>query len=86
MKDKIKNLFVRLFKKQYLNLGYINKLNLRGIRVYQTLSFSFFYTMKTKTDKIANAFYNEDYKELEKLTGIKAESQKEFEELKDGLK
>jgi len=42
--------------------------------------------MKTKTDKIANAFYNEDYKELEKLTGIKAESQKEFEELKEGLK
>ena len=31
-------------------------------------------------NKIANAFYDEDYKELEKLTGIKAENQKEFED------
>lgn len=31
-------------------------------------------------DEIANAFYNEDYKELERLTGIKAKSQIEFEE------
>lgn len=30
-------------------------------------------------NKIADAFYNEDYKELEKLTGIKATSQIEFE-------
>ena len=35
---------------------------------------------KDKTDLIADAFYNEDYKELEKLTGIKATSQKEFED------
>jgi len=37
--------------------------------------------MENKEDKIADAFYNEDYKELERLTGIKANSQKEFEEL-----
>ena len=30
-------------------------------------------------NKIADAFYNEDFKELEKLTGIKAKSLKEFE-------
>lgn len=34
-----------------------------------------------KKDLIANAFYDEDFKELFKLTGIKAESQKEFKEL-----
>ena len=31
------------------------------------------------TDLIANAFYDEDYKKLEELTGIKAKSQYEFE-------
>ncbi len=30
-------------------------------------------------NKIADAFYNEDFKELEKLTGIKSKSLKEFE-------
>lgn len=30
-------------------------------------------------DKIADAFYDENFKELEKLTGIKASSQYEFE-------
>lgn len=33
----------------------------------------------TNKNKIANAFYNEDYKTLYLLTGIKAKSQKEFE-------
>ena len=32
-----------------------------------------------KTDKIADAFYDEDYKKLFKLTGVKAKSQHEFE-------
>lgn len=32
-------------------------------------------------DLIADAFYNEDFKELFNLTGIKANSLKEFEEL-----
>ena len=32
-----------------------------------------------KSDLIANAFYDENFKELERLTGIKAENQHEFE-------
>ena len=32
-----------------------------------------------KLNNIADVFYNEDFKELEKLTGIKAKSLKEFE-------
>lgn len=36
-------------------------------------------------NKITNAFYDEDYKKLEKLTGIKAKSQIEFEEKYNSL-
>lgn len=35
--------------------------------------------IKKIEDKIADAFYDEDYKRLQKLTGIKATSQYEFE-------
>lgn len=41
---------------------------------------------KDKTDAIADAFYDEDYKKLEELTGIKATNQYDFETEFDKVK